>query len=316
MTVQVTWENQLIDRAFEALASHQPFDFAWAEPTHLDNAYEHCKEVTYEHSRTFYTASALLPHDERRAMRALYAFCRVSDDLVDNATDDPRPALQVWRRDAFSQRPKTDDLVSTAWADARSRYNIPMRYGEQLLDGVARDVSQKRYETFAELTEYCYGVASTVGLMAMHITGYEGREAIPYAIKLGVALQLTNILRDVGDDWRIGRIYLPLEDLHTFQLTEDDVAAGIVDDRWRNFMAYQIARTRQLYTESLPGIAMLGKKGRFAVAAAAELYRAILTDIERNDYNNFTYRAHLDKQQKLKRLPGIYWRSRRTGYSK
>lgn len=314
MTVQVTWEHQLVDRAFEALATHQPFEFHWAEPSHLDTAYAHCEAVTYEHSRTFFMASALLPKSERRAMRALYAFCRVSDDIVDRGTGDTRRTLRTWQQRAFSHKPPVEDLVATAWADARSRYNIPARYGEQLLDGVARDLTQTRYETFSDLADYCYGVASTVGLMAMHITGYAGPKAIPYAIKLGVALQLTNILRDVGEDWQIGRIYLPLEDMETFGLSETDIANGIVDNRWRNFMAYQIERTRQLYADSLPGISMLGEKGRFAVAAAAELYRAILNDVERNDYNNFTYRAHLNKRKKITRLPGIYWRSRRTGY--
>jgi 15-cis-phytoene synthase len=149
-------------------------------------------------------------------------------------------------------------------------------------------------------------------LMAMHIIGFRNEEAIPYAIKLGVALQITNILRDVGEDWRNGRLYLPSEELAQFDLDESDVAAGVIDDRWRNFMRFQIERTHQLYDEAFPGIAMLNADGRFAIAAAADLYRAILGDIERHDYDVFSRRAHISATGKLARLPGIYQRSQRV----
>jgi phytoene synthase len=147
----------------------------------------------------------------------------------------------------------------------------------------------------------------------MHMVGFSGEEAIPYAIKLGVALQLTNILRDVHEDWVNGRLYLPREELHAFGLSEADIDAGIIDDRWRAFMRFQINRARRLYAESLPGVAMLGKTGRFAIAASAELYQAILDDIEANDYDVFSRRAHTTGFQKLKMLPGIWLRAKR-GY--
>jgi phytoene synthase len=150
--------------------------------------------------------------------------------------------------------------------------------------------------------------------MAMHIVGYEGYKAIPYAIKLGVALQLTNILRDVQEDWENGRLYLPLEELRMFNLSEEDIAAGTIDHRWRAFMRFQIWRARQLYAEALPGVAMLGKSGRFAIAAAAELYRAILDDIEEHDYDVFSRLAHTTKREKLLTLPGIWWRSKTNQY--
>jgi phytoene synthase len=196
-----------------------------------------------------------------------------------------------------------------AWADTRATYSIPQRYAEQLLDGVASDLTKTRYANFTELTNYCYNVASTVGLMAMHIIGYESDEAIPYAVKLGVALQLTNILRDVAEDWENGRLYLLQDELTTFSLTEADIKAGIVDDRWREFMKFQITRIRQLYTDALPGITLLNKNGRFAIAAAAELYQAILNDIENHDYDIFSRRAYITKWEKLRRLPGIFIRS-------
>jgi 15-cis-phytoene synthase len=182
---------------------------------------------------------------------------------------------------------------------------VPARYVEQLLDGVGRDLAQQRYQTFDELAGYAYGVASTVGLMSMHIIGYAGPQAIPYAVKLGVALQLTNILRDVGEDRRAGRLYLPAEELAAFGLTEADLAAGRVDERWRRFMRYQIRRNRRLYAEAWPGIALLNRDGRLAIRAAADLYRAILADIEAHDYDVFSRRAHVSAWGKLRRLAAI-----------
>ncbi len=196
-----------------------------------------------------------------------------------------------------------------AWADAQARYSIPRGYAEQLINGVSRDLTQKRYQTFADLTEYCYGVASTVGLMSMHIVGFENEDAVPYAVKLGIALQLTNILRDIGEDWQAGRLYLPLDELAAFGLTTRDIATGHMDERWRAFMRFQINRVQALYDEAMPGIACLNTDGRFAIAAAASLYRAILSDIEAHDYDVFRRRAHLGTWGKLNRLPGIWWNS-------
>jgi phytoene synthase len=255
-------------------------------------------------------ASALLPAEKRRAVRAFYAFCRISDDLVDQTKDDIEEKLNAWRTQVLSEIIGHDDPVVLAWADTRARYGIPVRYVEQLIEGVSRDLVPKRYQTFEELAEYCYGVASTVGLMAMHIIGFSGVEAIPYAVKLGVALQLTNMLRDVGEDWRAERLYLPQQELDAFNLSEADIATGVVDDRWREFMRFQIKRNRVLYKEALPGIALLNPDGRFAIAAAAELYRAILEDIEAHDWGVFHRRSYIGKWGKLRRLPGIWWRSR------
>lgn len=304
------WEGALLSLAHEGRHTDVTTTKLHFDATTLTRAYEYCEAVTAVHSRSFHLASALLPPDKRRAARALYAFCRVTDDLVDRATGDCEGQLQVWRRHVLTATPPHDDLVAIAWTDARLRYGVPVRYAEQLIDGVARDLSQHRYETFTELAAYCYGVASTVGLMSMHIIGHAGAHAIPYAIKLGVALQLTNILRDVGEDWQMGRLYLPQADLALFEIDETDIARGAVTDRWRAFMRYQIARNRLLYKEALPGIRCLNRDGRFAIAAAADLYQAILTDIEAHDYDVFTRRANIGKWGKLRRLPGIWWRSR------
>lgn len=276
----------------------------------LARAYAYCDAITSQHSKTFYAATSLLPGEKRNAIRALYAFCRVSDNIVDCSSGEAGQPLAAWRRRALSSRPHREDWVGLAWTDTRLRYGIPTRYAEQLIDGVARDLTQTRYQTFEELTAYAYGVASTVGLMSMHIIGYSGAEAIPYAIKLGVALQLTNILRDVGEDWRAGRVYLPQSELAAFGLGETDIAAGRVDERWRELMRFQIARNRRLYAEALPGVKMLHRDGRIAVQAAGELYRAILDDIEAHDYAVFNRRAHVSTLRKLTMLPGIWARSR------
>lgn len=308
-----TWELPLLSRAYEAVNSvaiaPESVEEVAAEEE-LAAAYAHCNELTAQHSRSFHLASALLPAGKREAARALYAFCRISDDTVDELGDEAPAHLEAWRARALASTVPAGDPVALAWADARTRYQIPGQYAEQLLDGVARDFEQTRYETFEELAAYSYGVASTVGLMSMHIIGFQDEEAIAYAVKLGVALQVTNILRDVGEDWRAGRVYLPQEELAAFGLSEDDLAAGHVDDRWRRFMRFQIARNRRLYEEAWPGIGLLDPDGRMAIAVAAGVYRAILDDIEAHDYDVFNRRAHVSTWGKVRRLPGLWWRSR------
>lgn len=306
-----TWESRLLTLASEAwhvgaFVGNSPI----ADEKILQDAYTYCDRVTAKHSRSFYMASSLLPIEKRNAVRALYAFCRITDDIVDCQDGPVQEKLDQWHSRAFSNHPPLDDLAALAWADARLRYQIPLRYAEQLVEGVSRDMVQDRYATFEDLATYSYGVASTVGLMSMHIIGFSGAEAIPYAIKLGLALQITNILRDVGEDWRRGRLYLPQEELAEFGLTEDDIAAGVVDEKWRAFMRFQIDRNRQLYEEAWAGIAMLHEDGRFAIAAAAGLYQGILDAIEDNDYDVFNHRAYIGTWGKLRRLPGLWWRSR------
>jgi len=315
MTTSTTlaWEQSLLMLATEARRPVSTADkrAITAGEEALARAYQHCEKLTADHSRSFYLSSSLLPPEKRRAMRALYAFCRVSDDIVDSPDGNRAARLRSWGAQALSPNPPAGDPVALAWADARARYAIPRRYAEQLLEGVGRDLAQNRYESFDQLAAYAYGVASTVGLMSMHITGFSGEEAIPYAIKLGVALQVTNILRDVGEDWLSGRIYLPVVELAAFELEEVDLARGQVTDNWRAFMAFQIKRNRRLYAESWPGIGLLHRDGRLAVAAAATFYQGILTDIEAHDYDVFSRRAHVSGWSKLRLMPGILWQTAR-----
>lgn len=310
-TPHQTWEYQLLTWAHEALNSAITGALVEADERTLRASYRYCAELTRLHSKTFYLASGLLPAEKRRAVRALYAFCRITDNIVDeNQGEDLQAVLDDWARRISLPRPPANDPVAMAWADAQARFNIPSGYARQLINGVARDLRQRCYATFADLAEYAYGVASTVGLMAMHIIGFDGAQAIPYAIKLGVALQLTNILRDVAEDWGAGRLYLPQDELAAFGLCENDIAHGRAGRRWQEFMAFQIARNRRLYSESRAGIAMLVPDGRLAIQAAADLYQAILRDIERHDYNVFRRRAHITVATKLRMLPGIWWRAR------
>lgn len=317
MTVLVndTWENPLLNLANEAWQAVNATEKAGLEDSALlEQAYDHCEALTAFHSRSFYLASGLMEPEPRRAARALYAFCRTTDDIVDDSGYEAEALLLTWRERSLSWRPPRQDLVAVAWADARAKYSIPQRYAEQLIDGVARDLVQNRYETFEDLTTYCYGVASTVGLMSMHITGYESKDAVRYAVKLGVALQLTNILRDVAEDWKRGRNYLPQEELRAFGLSDADIDTGVndgtYDERWREFMKFQIARAHHIYDEAWPGIDMLDPQGRLAIAAAATFYRGILDDIEAHDYDVFSRRAHVSKWGKIRQLPSIWWQTK------
>ena len=317
-TSERTWER--IPLALAEAGRHQAMPagpLPSCDPALLRKAYAHCESVISEHGKTFNMASSLLPPDKRRAIRALYAFCRIADNIVDcgSTTRESREIeLSIWRRATLSEAPSRNDLVATAWTDARLRYKIPSQYAEQLIDGVSLDLCDKRYETFDDLAIYAYGVASTVGLMSMHVIGLapgvSEEEAILFIVRLGVALQITNILRDINEDLHSGRVYLPQAELAAFGLSGKDLEMGRVDDRWRMFMHFQIARNRSLYREAWPGVAMFHRDGRFAVAAACTLYSAILDDIEAHDYNVFSRRAHISTWGKLRRLPGIWLRNR------
>lgn len=294
--------DQLVDEAVTALAKRTA---PVSSTAGCRRAQEHCRRITAHHSRTFYFASGLLPAEKRAAMRCLYAFCRTTDDIVDQPGEDPRAQLADWEQRAVAAAPDTSHPVLVAWHDLRCRYGIPTLFARQLVQAARWDLDHRRYAAFDELVRYCYGVASTVGLMSMTIIGYSGPEAVPYAIQQGIALQMTNILRDVVEDWRRGRVYLPQEELAAFGLTEADIAAGEVTQRWRDFMRFEIERNRTLYAEAWPGIAMLHPDGRLAVAAAAGLYAAILDDIEAHDYDVFSRRAHISAVGKLRRLGTI-----------
>jgi phytoene synthase len=308
MQVQANWENQLL-----ALAGNiphprtRPLFSYWAGDASLQAAYKHAEKITADHSKSFHFASGLLPEEKRSAVRALYAFCRTVDDIVDESTDDQRESqLDYWRGMIEHGSFLDDDLVAAAWADTLTRYHIPRHYALQLIDGVNRDLTQARYQTFDELATYCYSVASTVGLMSMYIVGFKSNDAVPHAIKLGVALQMTNILRDIGEDYRNGRLYLPREELAFHAIREQDIAEGRITDNWRQFMKFQIERTRHLYADSWSGVKLLEREGQLAIGAASVFYQGILDEIEKNDYDVFTRRASLSAVGKVSKIPALW----------
>ena len=272
------------------------------------------ESVIRQHSRSFFFATGLLPSLKRRAIRSLYAFCRATDDLVDRegATLDD---VAAWRREV--RKPlhlQTNPMLKT-WQLTREAFQADPIYEDELIDGVAQDIAVKTYETWDELAQYCYQVASTVGLLSTPIIGLTDgatfEQSKPYAIKLGIALQLTNILRDVGEDLQNGRIYLPKEDLRKFNLTLDDIHQQTVDQRFISLMKFEIHRARTLFEEALPGIALLHPSGRLAVGAAALVYQAILDEIEAIGYQVYNHRAYTSTWRKVRMLPGILWKINR-----
>jgi len=274
-------------------------------PQRVAEAYRYCERMIRQHSKSFFFSTQFLPVEKRRAVHAFYAFCRVTDDTVDHATGDPARALAEWVQQARAEHPASDNPVLLAWHDTRTSYNLSPTLVDELLAGMAMDLSIHRYATFADLWLYCYRVASVVGLLSMGVTG-AAPGATPYAIKLGVALQMTNILRDVGEDAKRGRVYLPQEDLERFGLTAEDILTGVYDERFCSLMRFEVDRTYRLYAESWPGISLLAPDSRLAVAAAARIYAGILDKLVANDYDSHTKRAYLTLREKLARLPQLW----------
>jgi phytoene synthase len=279
-------------------------------------AYAACRTIIQTYSKSFYLSARLLPAPKCAAVLALYAFCRRSDNIVDDAAaggitpEAAAASLDAWAAQTRPLAADDPDPVVRAWADVRRRFAIPQALADELLAGVRMDLRHTRYATWGDLWIYCYRVASTVGLMSTYITGAVDAAAVNYAIQLGVALQLTNILRDVGEDARVGRIYLPLEDLARFGVTPRALLDGDLNDGFRALMRFQVARARRLYAAAWPGIALLAPDSRFGVATAATVYQGILAKIEAADYDVFTHRAHLSGSDKLRLLPGVWWRVR------
>ena len=277
---------------------------AAADHTSIDPRYaqKEVEKVIRKHSKTFLFSTGLLPRDARRAIRSLYGFCRATDDLVDR-TDASQLDVERWRDQLNLPLSEQTNPILMMWSMVRDSYQVNRRYENELIDGVALDLTRKTYDTWEELARYCYHVASTVGLLSIPIIGLaEGAshaDALPFAINLGIALQLTNILRDIGEDLDRGRVYLPLEDLHRFNLRLEDIHHRRVDDRFRGLMRFEIERANTLYQSSLPGIRFL------AVGSAALLYRAILDEIEKMDFNVFQFRAHTTGWQKIAMMPKI-----------
>jgi phytoene synthase len=300
----------------------------------LEKAYRYCESVTKLHAKSFYFAAKFLPKHKQKAVYPIYAFCRHVDDEIDEirAGNEAEAILAVekWKQklagvfegkrqkakgksENEEQNSKTENqnLVLTAWKDLLETYKIPQNLPLELMQGVLQDTHTKRYETFDELYVYCYRVASTVGLMSSEILGYSEKRALEYAEAMGIAMQLTNILRDVKEDAAMGRIYLPQEDLRKFGVSEEQIFAGKFDNKFAEMMKFQIERAGNFYAKGEKGIALLDKDSRFTVLLASRIYAKILDEIEKQNYNVFTKRAHTSKRQKIFAIPRIWLKAKK-----
>lgn len=265
-----------------------------------------CRTLQRTHGTSYALATRFFPKEKRLATEALYAFFRVPDDIVDvtNAhnAEAAKQNLEVFEKQWWQAIDTGDSpdpiLRCTAWA---FRYfGIPIEYGEAFLEAMKQDTNVDRYETYADLEGYMYGSAVVVGLIMSHVIGFSEKRALMHAQALGEAMQLTNFLRDVGEDWRErNRIYLPLEDLARFTVTEEDIANGAQSDRMNALVRFELQRADELYAKAEPGIELLSADGRFAVRAASRLYQNILREIERNTYDVFIKRARTSNVKKL-----------------
>ena len=283
----------------------------------LMRGWAECWQILRENGKTFHVMARVLGSQRGNAIAALYGFARVADDAVDEPApgDTPeriRARLRSMREElrravaGESQDPRFAVLGETI-----RRYRIPLQPFDDMVAGVSMDIEPTRFATFADLELYCYRVAGTVGLMITPVAGYRAESrALEHAKTLGTAMQLTNILRDVGEDQRRGRVYLPEEDLRRFGVSDAGLAAGRIDASFRALMQFEIDRARRLYDEGLALIPLLtSARGRAAFEFAVEAYSGILGKIRASGYDVFNHRAHLTLAEKLALIPASTWRA-------
>lgn len=278
---------------------------------------EECRRITRKYGTSFYFATQFFPRSMREGIYAIYAFARIPDEIVDDPSlTDSAEAIEKlsawadnWR--AAMTAGASDDPVLNAIAVQFMKYGIPSEDCEAFLRSMFMDEEKFSYADYQELEDYMYGSAGVIGLMVTRVVGYSSDEAFEYAKKLGYAFQLTNFLRDIREDYdELGRVYMPANELKYFGLSVSDISSHTRDHRFVEFMKFQIARNRRIYREALPGIRMLHWRGRLAVRVSYVLYKAILGEIERANYNIYAGRVRTNRQQKiylsLKALAGVY----------
>ncbi len=269
----------------------------------LERSYAQCRALNAAHGRTYFLATRLLRADQRPAVHALYGFARCADEVVDDLASTLSPeqkaaALHSWGEqfrtalDAGTDPAALPDPapgapdVLPAVLDTIARYAIPHRYFEDFLASMAMDLTVARYETFEDLSVYVWGSAAVIGLQMLPILGptVPVEVAEPYAADLGIAFQLTNFLRDIAEDLRRGRVYLPQESLRLFGVDEERLRRGVVDGPVRRLLQFEIARARELYRSAWPGLRLVEPRSRRCLEVAWTLYQGILDEIERADY--------------------------------
>ncbi len=273
--------------------------------------------ITKSSNTSFYYSFSLLPRQKREAIHAVYAFCRYTDDIVDEGTDQHSKVVRLrrWRMELGRALRGTSSYVILNQLSATARkFNIPVDHFYDLIRGMEMDLSKTRYETFDELYRYCYLVASSVGLMCRQIFGYRNDSTRDYAVNLGVALQLTNILRDIKEDARRGRIYLPAEDLRRFGYTEQDLLACRYTPEFVNLMRYECDRASAYFDTARAALGNEDKRFFFAARIMWSIYAHTLQRIKRSNYNVFERRISVPGLMKIL-IAFRYWLSNTLKYS-
>ena len=269
--------------------------------TELDLAYDECRLITRSEAKNFYYAFVTLPPRKRKAIYAAYAFCRLCDDAADQETpvDEKLRLLHDLQSNlSMTYAGNPDGPVFTALAHAADAFCIPEEYFREVILGVETDLTKTRYENLDELRTYCYRVASVVGLICIQIFGYSQAKAKEHAIDLGLAMQLTNILRDIKEDLDRDRIYLPSDEMSDFGYSEEDLRAGVVNEPFKELMRFQAQRARSYFESGFKLLPLLTPRSRACPAVLGQIYSHILDRIEAREFNVFNGRISLSKREK------------------
>ena len=273
------------------------------------NPHDYCQDKAAKSGSSFYYSFMFLPSERRQAITALYAFCREVDDVVDECHDLSlaQTKLEWWRQEVGRVYGGTPThLVGHALKDVIKGFRLPQEQLLEIIDGMAMDLSQTRYLDFKGLQLYCYRVASVVGLLAAEIFGYQDRQTLKYAHDLGLAFQLTNIIRDVGEDARRGRIYLPIEDLQRFEVPAKDLLEARYSDAFRELMAFQAERAEKFYDQAFAQLPAIDRKAQRPGLVMAAIYRTLLREIARDGFLVLDRRTSLTPLRKVW-LAGTTW---------
>lgn len=263
---------------------------------------EYCQNKAAASGSSFYYSFLFLPAEQRRAIMALYAFCREVDDVVDECSDRDvaRRKLDWWREEiaaCFSGQPRHP--VTTALASALQSYNLPAEYFQEIIDGMNMDLEQQRYESFSELALYCHRVAGVVGLLSAEIFGYQQRATLKYAESLGTAFQLTNIIRDVREDAGRGRIYLPLDELLEYRVNPHDLLSGEINDALTPLLHFQAERADSYYQRALGQLPDQDRYAQRSGLIMTAIYQTLLSEIQADGYRVMQHRIRLTPVRKL-----------------
>ena len=285
----------------------------------LRESYAECKKLNAQHGKTYYLATLLLPPAKRPFVHALYGFARYADEIVDdlNSTlsdDEKAKALKQWGDGVLSdiKSGKSHDHIGAALVDTVNRFNIPISYFEAFLKSMTMDLTVTEYHTYEDLLEYVYGSAAVIGLQMVPILGALNPDAYAAAEKLGVAFQLANFIRDVGEDLERGRVYLPITELQASGVTREMLEERVLTPEIKKALQFQIARVRDLQKQATPGIAMLAPESRACIEAASELYCGIVDEVEKINYEIFDKRAKTSTWRRIKVALPAYIRARKV----